>query len=443
MTTNMLVYLFQVMIIFSVLYIVYQWVFSKLTFHVLNRGILLAMLPLSILIPLLTQLVPPIVHPIEEIPQLFEQMTSITTTQGVTPVDQTLTVASFNYIALLKGIYFLGVGICLFRFGMSMYRLFVLKKQSIPIHIEGQTLYEASVSDVFSYFHWIFLPKGMVYDPMIIAHEKAHNHLKHTIDIFLVELYIAFFWWNPLVYIYRKALTSVHEYQADQYVLQEDVKTSDYLQLIVTSLEIKKPHQLYSYFNTPILKKRIDMMTKKTSHRQSKLTYFLVLPVCALFFIAFTKPIAESSIVHQVIKEIPPTGVIPSFAFPIEGSSKQQITAFFDVEIKDPKSKNLKVHTGIDIRAAIGTPIIATADGTVFLSREVGAWGNLIKIRHQDGYETWYAHLKGFNTNYGKSVKKGDVIGYVGMTGNSSGPHLHYELKHYKKSMNPLPYFEK
>ncbi len=451
MTTKMLVYLFQVMIIFSVLYMVYQWMFSKLTFHVLNRNILLAIVPLSLFIPLLTQLVPPIVYPIEEIPQLFEHITSITTTQVAPSIDQTLTAAPFNYLALLKVIYFLGVGMCVFRFAMSIYRLCILKKQSTPINSQGQVLYEAPISDVFSYFHWIFLPQGVVYDPLIIMHEKAHGQLRHTIDILLIELYIAFFWWNPLVYVYRKALTSVHEYQADQYVLQEDVKTSDYLQLIATSLEIKKPHQLYSYFNTPILKKRIDMMTKKTSHHRSKLTYFLVLPMCALFLIAFTKPIIENSIVHDVvqkienidvIQEIASTDGVPSFAFPVEGSSKQQITSFFNVNRKNPITKKSKIHSGIDIRAALGTPVIATADGTVFLSREVGAWGNIIKIKHQDDYETWYAHLKSFNTNYGKSVKKGDVIGYVGSTGNSTGPHLHYELKHYKKSMDPLPYFD-
>jgi murein DD-endopeptidase MepM/ murein hydrolase activator NlpD len=185
------------------------------------------------------------------------------------------------------------------------------------------------------------------------------------------------------------------------------------------------------------------MMTKKTSHNRSKFTYFLVLPMCALFLIAFTKPSIESSMVHDVVQEIASTDVVPSFAFPVEGSSRQQITSFFNVNRKNPITKKSQIHTGIDVRAALGTPIIATADGTVFLSKEVGAWGNLIKIRHQDGYETWYAHLKGFNTNYGKSVKKGDVIGYVGMTGNSSGPHLHYELKHYKKSLDPLPYFDK
>lgn len=183
-----------------------------------------------------------------------------------------------------------------------------------------------------------------------------------------------------------------------------------------------------------------------------------VLPVCAFLTIAFTKPTTHNEILNDVIKmtsypTMPsqpisslapsPSITTPTFAFPIGGDSKQQITAFFDAKIKDPKTKKLKVHTGIDIKANLGTPIIATADGTVSLSKEVGAWGNLLKIKHKNGYETWYAHLKDFEAHFGQSVKKGDVIGYVGMTGNSTGPHLHYELRLHKKSLNPLDYLEK
>ncbi|MFC4633444.1 peptidoglycan DD-metalloendopeptidase family protein [Dokdonia ponticola] len=439
----MLSYLFQVMIAFSVLYVLYRFVFSTLTFHSLNRVVLLAILPLSIGLPLLTHILPPIVHPIQEIPQLVEQMTIVLTTSALPAGDEHVIMNSFNYWILVYTSYFLGLGIYLLRFCVSIHRLFRIKKKATGIRQDDHVLYQAPVSNIFSYFHWIFVPQSITYDPLIIAHEKAHSQFKHTIDILLVEIYIAFFWWNPLVYLYRKSLKSVHEYQADQCVLREDVKTSDYLQLIAQSLEIKRPNQLYSYFNTPILKKRIDMMTKKTSHNRSKLMYFLLLPVAALCFIAFTKPMTAPSIVQDTLQIIKHTDITPTLAFPIEGGSTQQITAFFDADIKDPTTKKEKVHTGIDIRAAIGTPIIATADGTVFLSREVGAWGNLIKIQHQDGYETWYAHLKDFNTHYGKSVKKGDVIGYVGITGNSSGPHLHFELKHDKQSLNPLNYFEK
>jgi murein DD-endopeptidase MepM/ murein hydrolase activator NlpD len=71
-----------------------------------------------------------------------------------------------------------------------------------------------------------------------------------------------------------------------------------------------------------------------------------------------------------------------------------------------------------------------------------GDWGNLIIITHIDGYETWYAHLKGFNSNKNQDVKIGDIIGYVGNTGRSTGPHLHYEVKHNGKHQNPLDFIE-
>lgn len=455
----MFVYLFQVMLIFSILFLVYQVVFRKFTFHALNRYVLILLLPISLVLPLLIYILPPITeHPIEEIPQLFEHITTITTPTSVaihtTTTENTSTI---NYIIIASILYLIGVGICLLHFSLSIYRLYRIKKQSVLIKKDAYLVYESPISNVFSYFHWIFVPKGKEYDTLVIMHEKAHIKLRHTIDLFLTEIYIIFFWWNPLVYLFRKSLKSIHEYQADQYVLATDIKTSAYLQLIAQSLTITKPNHLYSYFQTPILKKRIQMMTKNTSHYRLKLTYLLILPVCALVAVAFTKPTTNSTILNDVIKMTsyptmpsqpissltPSSSTNPTFAFPIEGSSRQQITAFFDAKIKDPKTKKLKVHTGIDIKAPIGTPIIATADGTVFLSRSVGAWGNLLKIKHENGYETWYSHLKDFESHYGQSVKKGDVIGYVGMTGNSTGPHLHYELRLHKKSLNPLDFLEK
>ena len=71
-----------------------------------------------------------------------------------------------------------------------------------------------------------------------------------------------------------------------------------------------------------------------------------------------------------------------------------------------------------------------------------GDWGNLIVITHSYGYKTLYAHLDGFNIKENQEVKKGDIIGYVGNTGLSAGPHLHYEVKQNGKQLNPLDYIE-
>lgn len=99
-----------------------------------------------------------------------------------------------------------------------------------------------------------------------------------------------------------------------------------------------------------------------------------------------------------------------------------------------------KAHLGIDFAARRGTPVMAAGSGTIVYSKRMGSYGNLIKIRHSDGYETRYAHLKAFRRGIhrGKRVKKGQVIGYVGTTGRSTGPHLHFELRKHGRAINPL-----
>jgi murein DD-endopeptidase MepM/ murein hydrolase activator NlpD len=259
--------------------------------------------------------------------------------------------------------------------------------------------------------------------------------------VILTEVYIAFFWFNPLLYFYRKSLKAVHEFQADKGVLQNGVKTSQYLQLLKQSLEVSKPNKLYNYFNQPILKKRVTMMTKPKSNRLAKLKYILLLPVCALLISAFTSPSVENNKYLNIIAVSKFLSATPS-GFPLQNASKNDITSFFGEKSKRPKTKANKAHSGIDIRAKIGTPVIATADGIIAKAAMEGDWGNLIVITHADGYETWYAHLNGFNINENQAVKKGDIIGYVGNTGRSSGPHLHYEVKHNRQHLNPIDYME-
>ena len=87
-------------------------------------------------------------------------------------------------------------------------------------------------------------------------------------------------------------------------------------------------------------------------------------------------------------------------------------------------------------------PIIAAADGVVTHAALKGDWGNLIIIRHADGYETLYAHLKGFNVKKGQKITTSAIIGYVGNTGASLGPHLHFEIRQDEKALNPMTFFK-
>ncbi|MFB0952156.1 MAG: peptidoglycan DD-metalloendopeptidase family protein [Rhodospirillales bacterium] len=99
-----------------------------------------------------------------------------------------------------------------------------------------------------------------------------------------------------------------------------------------------------------------------------------------------------------------------------------------------------RMHKGVDFAAPRGTPIYAAGNGTVVYAGRKGGYGNYIKLRHNGTYETAYAHLKGFarGVSLGKRVEQGQVIGYVGTTGRSTGPHLHYEVMMSNKQVNPL-----
>lgn len=97
-------------------------------------------------------------------------------------------------------------------------------------------------------------------------------------------------------------------------------------------------------------------------------------------------------------------------------------------------------HTGLDIGAATGTPIKATAPGTVTHASWMGSYGNLVIISHGNGIETYYAHCSRIAVTKGQQVNSGDIISYVGSTGNSTGPHLHFEVRINGTPVNPQKY---
>ena len=99
-------------------------------------------------------------------------------------------------------------------------------------------------------------------------------------------------------------------------------------------------------------------------------------------------------------------------------------------------------HQGVDIGADSGTSVLAADSGMVASAGRNGGYGNLVKIDHGGGKQTWYAHLSEFNVQVGASVSKGDVIGYVGSTGVSYGPHLHFEVRMDGVAKDPLTFYE-
>jgi murein DD-endopeptidase MepM/ murein hydrolase activator NlpD len=124
-------------------------------------------------------------------------------------------------------------------------------------------------------------------------------------------------------------------------------------------------------------------------------------------------------------------------AKPVRGA---RISSYFSKRRWHPVLHKWKAHLGVDYAARRGTPIYAAGDGIVTYATWMGTYGKLVKIRHGDGYETRYAHMKSIRRGVkkGKRVKKGQLIGYVGTTGRSTGPHLHFELRKRGRAINPL-----
>ncbi len=108
----------------------------------------------------------------------------------------------------------------------------------------------------------------------------------------------------------------------------------------------------------------------------------------------------------------------------------------------DPFTKVKKMHEGMDFSAKTGTPVYATGDGIIERAdNNASGYGNHIVVRHGFGYETLYAHLSKYNARAGQKVNRGDIIGYVGSTGRSEAPHLHYEVHKDGKVVNPLNFY--
>lgn len=126
---------------------------------------------------------------------------------------------------------------------------------------------------------------------------------------------------------------------------------------------------------------------------------------------------------------------------PVSNKDLSRIASGFGYRI-DPVYKTIKMHAGLDFAAPQGTPIYATADGTVTTSGNSGnGYGNHVIIRHGYGYETLYGHMVKVKSRVGQAVKRGEVIGWVGSTGKSTGPHCHYEVHKNGNKIDPVYFF--
>ena len=149
---------------------------------------------------------------------------------------------------------------------------------------------------------------------------------------------------------------------------------------------------------------------------------------------------SQDEVVHLAEMKEKQNAAIPAIQ-PVSNEKLLALASGYGLRIH-PIYKVKKMHTGIDFAAAIGTPIYATADGTIEeVSVRFSGYGKMVVIDHGFGYKTRYAHMHDFVVRNGQNVKRGELIGYVGNTGLSTAPHLHYEVMLNNVHINPVHYF--
>ena len=169
--------------------------------------------------------------------------------------------------------------------------------------------------------------------------------------------------------------------------------------------------------------------------------------------ITFVEPVSNTTIKrpkNKIIsigtKIIPNVGSLSSWGWPT--NKNYRISSYFGWRTS-PITGGREMHAGIDIAGTgLGSPVYATNNGTIMIKKYVYSYGNYIIIDHNNGYYSTYAHMNGFakGLKEGSTVSRGQIIGYVGSTGYSTGPHLHFEIRtcpRYACVVNPLPYLRK
>ncbi len=194
-------------------------------------------------------------------------------------------------------IYVGGMGICLLFWLLAYRRMFGILRSGESIPREGYTLVVVSGKICpFSWRNYIVLSR-QDYEGYkeIIAHECIHIRKKHTWDLYLIQLLLVFHWFNPAVWLLRRELQDIHEYEADEGVIKQGIDATKYQLLLVKKAVGSRVESIANSFNHSKLKNRITMMLKEKSNRWARLKILLFLPLAVLIAQAFARPEVASS----------------------------------------------------------------------------------------------------------------------------------------------------
>jgi beta-lactamase regulating signal transducer with metallopeptidase domain len=434
---ELLIYLIKANLALAFLYSIFHFFFKNTTLHQVNRAVLLFILLFSATIPLLQFKFLSIPEPGFSIDNWSEEINFIPYKIQDSPTNIG---NSFHINFLLIGqlLYLTILGILFIRFILQLADFKRIIKNSTPLSSDvGRLVVSKKIKAPFAFLKWIFIPEDLRGEPQmnrIIAHEKVHAKHLHTLDLLITELFCIIFWFNPFVFLLKRSLKTVHEYIADHESAKSNSEKIELLSLLASGVNLNITNGISSNFYWSTLKKRINMITKNKSSKLRELSYLLLIPTFGFILMSFSGFVTEPSFISTMKLDF--GNDIPSI-HPIKDTNSVRITIGYGMRIH-PIYKTKKLHSAIDFKTKMGAPIVATADGIVMKAefRET-SYGKVVIIKHSETYSTLYAHMSEFKVKEGDKVTKGQIIGFVGNSGLSTGPHLHYEVIKDGKRVNP------
>ena len=314
--TEFLIYLCKTSVCLIVFYLFFRALLTNETFFRFNRGILIFGTMACFVIP---AVIIPVSKPsVLQTPiiMLEESLNehSIISQENIIPENTSMTVSeakektfSADPVIILTLIFFTGLIISLIFLLKSFFSMYTIIVRSPRKEYKGHKLIVPdSYVSPFSWNKYIVISnEDLINNPdEIITHEIAHIENNHSFDILLFELFVLFQWFNPAIWLLKKELKDVHEYQADSSVLKNGIDATRYQLLLVKKAVGSNYYTLANSFNHSKIKKRITMMLKEKSKNRAKWKLILLLPALCIMLIAFAKPSKLAVISHLTSSEV-------------------------------------------------------------------------------------------------------------------------------------------
>ena len=442
------IYLLKVSLALLLCWTLYWIAFKRLTFFQWNRFYLLASVVLSLILPLLRLQWKNTMVTVADIGGIDWTYMDHLATHPVAFTEQTEMWSPGTILLMV----YLTVALCLLgrsalrfrQLGLSTRGARRIRKGRVKVYIQDQR------TGSFTLFRHIYLDRYAFENSLrpVLRHEMVHASQLHSLDLLFMEFVVAMLWFNPLVYVLLRSIRENHEYLADHFAYGDQSSLREYLECLkAEAIRYFSPVPA-SYFKSSTIKKRIIMLTNHTSNRSKKWRYLGILPLVILMLILFHTPADQGragGIPDPIgfLKASEPLVILDGLPsqFPLPEKYMENITWGYNLEALHPITGKETTHMGIDVAAPTGTPVFATGDGVVKKAEEEKGWGKLVVLEHEEGYATFYAHMDEIGVANGKKVRKGDVIGRVGNTGQSTGPHLHYEVRKNGIHLNPADFY--